>query len=107
MDHGGCAPTPTLFDLVERHYALLYRYAFRLSGSEADAEDLTQQTYLVAQTKLDQLRDSERAKSWLCAILRNIYLKQQRDESCLLFESLDGFAEPSLSKCDPDIDQEQ
>lgn len=68
----------TLVDLVERHYPLLYRYAYRLTGSTADAEDLTQQAFLTAQLKLDQLRDQERAKSWLCMILRNLFLKDQR-----------------------------
>ena len=55
--------------LVEAHYAVLYRYAFRLSGSAADAEDLTQQAFLTAQQKLDQLRTAENAKAWLFAII--------------------------------------
>ena len=42
--------------LVEAHHAMLYRYAYRLTGSIVDAEDLTQQTFLNAQLKLDQLR---------------------------------------------------
>jgi RNA polymerase sigma-70 factor, ECF subfamily len=65
-----------LVELIEQHYVLLYRYAYRLTGSEADAEDLTQQAFLVAQAKWGQLRDGERARSWLFAIVRNAYLKQ-------------------------------
>lgn len=61
--------------LVEEHYQLLFRYAYRLSGDRADAEDLTQQTYLIAQKKLAQLRDMSLARSWLCTILRNLFLK--------------------------------
>ena len=64
--------------LVEEHYAALYRYAFRLSGSAADAEDLTQDTFCQAQRKLDQLRDPARAKAWLFSILRNAYLHRRR-----------------------------
>ena len=64
-----------LTQLVELHYQLLYRYAFRLSGDRADAEDLTQQTYLIAQKKLSQLREAGSARSWLCTILRNLFLK--------------------------------
>jgi RNA polymerase sigma-70 factor (ECF subfamily) len=79
-----------LFILVEQHYSLLYRYAYRLSGSAADAEDLTQQTFLVAQTRLDQLRDTERARSWLCSILRNTFLKAQRGPACLPLDLLEG-----------------
>lgn len=106
MDQGECARK--LFDLVERHYALLYRYAFRLSGSDADAEDLTQQTFLIAQTKLDQLRDAERAKSWLCAILRNAFLKEMRGPACLPLGSLEMVAEPAgRNSAEPEFDQEQ
>ncbi len=42
--------------LVEEHYASLYRYAFRLTGSAADAEDLTQEVFCKAQLKQGQLR---------------------------------------------------
>ena len=62
--------------LVDEHYQLLFRYAYRLSGDNADAEDLTQQTYLIAQKKLSQLRDPKLARSWLCTILRNLFLKK-------------------------------
>ncbi|MCH9652651.1 MAG: RNA polymerase sigma factor [Planctomycetes bacterium] len=61
--------------LVDLHYQLLFRYAYRLSGDRAEAEDLTQQTYLIAQKKLSQLRDMSFARSWLCTILRNLFLK--------------------------------
>ena len=64
--------------LVEAHYAALYRYAYRLTGSAADAEDLTQETFCQAQLKLAQLRDPARAKAWLFSILRNGYLHRVR-----------------------------
>lgn len=64
--------------LVEAHYATLYRYAFRLAGSATEAEDLTQETYCQAQAKLGQLRDWNRARGWLFAILRNAYLHRIR-----------------------------
>ena len=79
--------------LVEAHYAALYRYAFRLAGSSADAEDLTQQAFLTAQQKLDQLRTGEHAKAWLFAVLRNSYLKTRRGPSSSPV-SLERVAEP-------------
>jgi RNA polymerase sigma-70 factor (ECF subfamily) len=66
-------------ELVEQHYASLYRYAYRLSGSASDAEDLTQDAFCQAQLKLGQLRESCRAKAWLFSILRNRYLHRVRD----------------------------
>lgn len=64
--------------LIEEHHAALYRYAFRFTGSAADAEDLLQQTFLSAHRKLHQLRKVESVKSWLFTILRNNYLKSCR-----------------------------
>lgn len=61
--------------LVQEHHQGVYRYAYRLAGSAADAEDLTQQVFLTAQEKLSQLRNAESAQSWLFAILRNCFLK--------------------------------
>ena len=83
-----------LTEMVEQHYALLYRYAYRLSGSASDAEDLAQQTFLTAQSKLDQLRDPLHAKGWLCAILRNHYLKSVRSSSAKLLTTLERLPEP-------------
>lgn len=60
--------------LVADHHQGVYAYAYRLSGSVQDAEDLAQQTFLTAQQKLGQLRNTESAKSWLFTILRNHFL---------------------------------
>jgi RNA polymerase sigma-70 factor (ECF subfamily) len=79
--------------LVEAHYAPLYRYAYRLSGSGIDAEDLVQETFCQAQAKLAQLRDWDRAQAWLFSILRNIYLHRVRSSKVEKLVSLDGMAE--------------
>jgi RNA polymerase sigma-70 factor (ECF subfamily) len=68
----------TLRALVVEHHAALYRYAYRLTGQQADAEDLTQQAFLVAQQKLHQLREPGRARAWLFAVLRSCFLKNCR-----------------------------
>jgi RNA polymerase sigma-70 factor (ECF subfamily) len=64
--------------LVDEHYEALYRYAYRLSGTTTDAEDLVQEAFCRAQEKLGQLRELERAKAWLFSILRNTYLHRLR-----------------------------
>jgi RNA polymerase sigma-70 factor (ECF subfamily) len=76
----GAAPLD-VGQLVADHHASLYRYAFRLAGSAVDAEDLTQQVFLIAQQKLDQLRDAQCARSWLFTVLRNCFLKSRRQQS--------------------------
>src|SRR5579884_4571890 len=83
--------------LVEDHYVPLYRYAYRLSGSSADAEDLTQETFCKAQLNLGQLRDAERTKPWLFSILRNAYLhrvRTGRQERCVALETVGDLPEP-------------
>ncbi len=95
--------------LVEEYYTSLFRYAYRLTGSEADAEDLTQETFCKAQMNLGQLRQAERAKSWLFSILRNAYLHRVRTEKnqpTLSFELVGDVAEAQIESL-TDVDREQ
>ena len=71
--------TRIIDELVNAHYSSLYRFAYRLSGSAQDAEDLTQEAFCQAQLKWGQLRDAHCARAWLFTILRNAYLHKVRD----------------------------
>jgi RNA polymerase sigma-70 factor (ECF subfamily) len=64
--------------LVVDHHAVVYRLAFRLTGNQADAEDVAQQTFLQAQQCLHQLRTPENPAPWLCAIARSCWMKSRR-----------------------------
>lgn len=99
----------TIQRLVEEHYASLYRYAFRLTGSSTDAEDLTQETYCRAQSCLAQLRDGERVRAWLFSILRREYLRRIRTDQQQHFVPLDCAADlaEALPEPLPEIDSEQ
>ncbi len=66
--------------LVLEHHVDVYRYAYRLAGSVADAEDLTQQTFLLAQAHRAQLRDPALARRWLFSILRHEFFRGQRKQ---------------------------
>ena len=66
--------------LVLEHHVDVYRYAYRLAGSVADAEDLTQQTFLLAQAHRAQLRDPALAQRWLFSILRHEFFRGQRKQ---------------------------
>ena len=80
-------PLPKIDELIEQHSTLLYRYAYRLTGNSHEAEDLTQQTYLLAQKRGHQLRDVQAARSWLLTILRNVFLKSKRQRSSRSLEA--------------------
>ena len=64
--------------LVARYYGPLYQFAFSLTRSEADACDLTQQTFYVWANKGHQLRDSEKVKTWLFTTLHRQFLESRR-----------------------------
>jgi RNA polymerase sigma-70 factor, ECF subfamily len=70
-------PSADLPHLVAEHADALYRYAFRLTGAAADADDLTQQTFLIAHRKIDQLRDERSARVWLMTVMRRTYCRSQ------------------------------
>src|SRR5262245_54939464 len=95
--------------LVDAHYESLYRYAYRLTGSASDAEDLTQESFCKAQLNLSQLRDAMRAKAWLFSILRNAYLhrlRAERHERCVSLELAGDLPEPTPDPL-PEIDPER
>lgn len=64
--------------VVSAYYEPLYRFAISLAGSEADACDLTQQTFYIWATKGHQLRDASKVKSWLFTTLRRAFLASRR-----------------------------
>lgn len=57
--------------LVERHYGLIYRIAYRYLGSAADAEDIAQEVCLTLATKLGYFKGRSRFTTWLISIVIN------------------------------------
>ena len=79
-DNGTCAGLDFEM-LVGRFYGRLYQFAFALTRSEADACDLTQQTFCVWAEKGDQLRDHSKVKSWLFTSLHRAFLQSRRRQA--------------------------
>ncbi len=68
--------------LTYPHMRLLYNVALKYTGNVFDAEDIVQETYLMAFHKFSQLKDPEKIKPWLLRILRNNFLKTcQKDNA--------------------------
>jgi RNA polymerase sigma-70 factor, ECF subfamily len=66
--------------LVDGYYVALYRFALGLAKSEADAADLTQQTFFLWASKGHQLRDGSKVKAWLFTTLYREFLNRRRHE---------------------------
>ena len=64
--------------VVAAYYEPLYKFAFSLSREEADACDLTQQTFYVWATKGHQIRDVTKVKTWLFTTLHRQFLESRR-----------------------------
>jgi len=67
--------------VVATYYEPLYQFAFGLTRVEADACDLTQQTFYVWATKGHQLRDETKVKTWLFTTLHRAFLESRRRQT--------------------------
>ena len=57
--------------LVDRHHARMARYAFHLLGSEAEAEEAVQDSFVRAYRSLAIYKEQERFGAWILRILVN------------------------------------
>ena len=60
------------------HLDAVYRVALRLSGGEAQADDLTQETMLKAYRSWHQYKTGTNVRAWLLTILRHTFINQYR-----------------------------
>ncbi len=61
-------------------YEAVYRYARSLCRNEAEAEDITQETFLKAMQAKDSFRADSLTYTWLCAIAKNVWLEKMRKQ---------------------------
>jgi len=71
-------PTDDFTRLVDAYYTPLFRFALSLARNEADAGDLTQQTFLIWAKRGQELRDQTKVKSWLFTTLYREFLRSRR-----------------------------
>src|SRR5512140_3652288 len=57
--------------LVERHSRAVFQLAFRLTGSEPDAEDVVQEAFLKAYRELRRFESRSSFRTWLHRIAAN------------------------------------
>ena len=67
----------TFSDLYQKYAPEVYRFAFWLSHSRPEAEDITSETFVRAWVRRSTIR-TETLKAYLLTIARNLYLERQR-----------------------------
>ena len=82
---------PAFEALMTRYEARVYRLACRLTGGEADAPDVLQETFLRVHRGLASFRGESRFSTWLYRIATNAALMQRRSRARRPAESLEQF----------------
>jgi RNA polymerase sigma factor (sigma-70 family) len=90
---------PSWDEVVRVHANRVYRLAYRLSGNRADAEDLTQETFVRVFRSLAEYSPGT-FEGWLHRITTNLFLDMARRKQRIRFEALpadagDRLASPS------------
>ena len=67
-------------ELFDKHAAMVYNLALRLSGNAADAQDISQDAFIRAIRGLANLKDGAVAGTWLYRITMNVWKNRVRSE---------------------------
>jgi RNA polymerase sigma factor (sigma-70 family) len=65
------------------HADALYNFAYHLTYSDADADDLVQETFMKAYRSIDSYHQGTNAKAWMFKILKNAFINEYRRKSKL------------------------
>ncbi len=83
---------PSWDEVVREHSARVYRLAYRLTGNQQDAEDLTQDVFIRVFRSLDGYTPGT-FEGWLHRITTNLFLDRMRRANRIRFEALPEDAE--------------
>jgi RNA polymerase sigma factor (sigma-70 family) len=95
---------PTWDEVVREHADRVYRLAFRLSGNRADAEDLTQETFVRVFKSLAEYTPGT-FEGWLHRITTNLFLDMVRRRQRIRFDALPEDAGDRLASRAPGPEQ--
>lgn len=88
-DQASAAPwqPPTWEEIVREHSARVYRLAYRLTGNQQDAEDLTQETFIRVFRSLSSYTPGT-FEGWLHRITTNLFLDMARRRKRIRMEAM-------------------
>jgi RNA polymerase sigma factor (sigma-70 family) len=96
---GRGSPEARFAALVQPHYDLLYRVAYRFTRSVPDAEDLAQEVCVRAYPRLDELEQLEQPRGWLLRVLYRLFVDSVRRYERKHVSSIDDI-DPDSLVCD-------
>lgn len=79
MDNTACEK------LYEANYMRVFSYVMTLAGDRHTAEELTQETFFRAFTRLKSFRGESEEFTWLCAIAKNLFIDEARRQGRTAF----------------------
>jgi RNA polymerase sigma-70 factor (ECF subfamily) len=91
---------PSWEEIVRTHSARVYRLAYRLTGDQHDAEDLTQEVFVRVFRSLSSYTPGT-FEGWLHRITTNLFLDQVRRKRRIRFEGLADDAHERLPGREP------
>lgn len=65
-------------EVFHDHFTFVHSVTRRLAGPQLDADDLTQEVFVVVYRRLDSLRDPDRLRSWIYGICRRVVAHRRR-----------------------------
>ncbi|HWC58576.1 MAG TPA: RNA polymerase sigma factor [Verrucomicrobiae bacterium] len=68
-------------NVVQSYQTMIHSITYRMTGSVADAEDLSQETFIRAFHQLRSFRGESKFSSWLCRVAMNACLNWRQRES--------------------------
>lgn len=110
------APRSTRFDdaplssehesrFVAENMRRVFLLIYRIVGNVADAQDLTQEAFIKALQRHDQLKDLEKAAHWLSRIASNTAIDFLRRSGRINFSDLEDIPEPFISSREESVEQ--
>jgi RNA polymerase sigma-70 factor (ECF subfamily) len=91
---------PSWEEIVEAHSARVYRLAYRLTGNQHDAEDLTQEVFVRVFRSLSTYTPGT-FEGWLHRITTNLFLDMVRRRQRIRFDALAEDAAERLASREP------
>ena len=90
---------------VSENMRRVFLQIYRVVGNVADAQDLTQEAFIKALQRQDQLKDLEKAAHWLSRIASNTAIDFLRRSGRMSFSDLEELPEPVLRSREESAEQ--